>query len=161
MSAKKIKTKAIERSRYRVYLKKATEFYEMSCKAKELGKWNAVGLNAVHCTISSSDAILVFYAGIRSISEGHLAVIDLLSNSVSLPEVRSKCETLRKILVKKSIIEYEHRDFTQKEALEMLKLTERFYTWVISKIIIYYLSTISSTKPVLKNPHPITKAIPP
>jgi hypothetical protein len=134
MAAKKIKTKVIERSEYKTYLKKASEFYDIMLQAKERGKWNAVGLNAVHCAISSSDAMLVFYAGIRSTSDNHLSVIALLSNSVRLPEVKSKCETLRKILVKKSIIEYENRDFTQKEALEILKLTERFYIWVVSKI---------------------------
>jgi len=134
MVAKKIQTKAVERSEYRTYLKKANEFDEVMLQAKEMSKWNAVGLNAVHCAISSSDAMLVFYAGIRSMSDDHLAVIDLLSNSVKFPDVKSKCETLRKILVKKSIIEYEDRDFTQKEALKILKLTERFYTWVISKI---------------------------
>jgi len=58
----------------------------------------------------------------------------LLSTSIKLPDVKAKCETLRKILVKKSIIEYENRDFTQKEALEILKLTERFYNWVILSI---------------------------
>lgn len=131
MVAKKIKTKAIERREYKTYLKKASEFYDMMLQAKKRGKWNAVGLNAVHCAISSSDAMLVFYAGIRSISNDHLAVIDLLSNSIKLPDVKSKRETLRKILVQKSIIEYEDRDFTQKEALEILKLMERFYSWVI------------------------------
>lgn len=134
MSAKKIKTKVIERSEYRTYLKKASEFYDTMLRAKERGKWNAVGLNAVHCAISCSDAMLVFYAGIRSTSDDHLAVIDLLSTSIKLPDVKSKCETLRKILVKKSVIEYESRDFTQKEALEILKLTERFYSWVVSRI---------------------------
>lgn len=134
MAAKNIKTKAIERGEYRTYLKKATEFYDTMLQAKEMDRWNAVGLNAVHCAISSSDAILVFYAGIRSISDDHFSVIDLLSSSVRLPEVKSKCETLRRILAKKSIIEYEHRDFTQIEALEILKLTERFYTWVASRI---------------------------
>ena len=93
-----------------------------------------MGLNAIHCAISSSDAMLVFYSGIRSASDDHLALIDLFSTSVKMPEAKSKSETLRKILVKKSIIEYEDRDFTQKEALELLKLTERFYTWVVSKI---------------------------
>jgi len=78
--------------------------------------------------------MLVFYGGIRSASDDHLAVIDLLSTSIELPDVKSKCETLRKILVKKSTIEYEDRDFTQKEALEILKLTERFYSWVVSNI---------------------------
>jgi len=134
MVAKKIKTKAIERREYKTYLKKASEFYDMMLQAKKRGKWNAAGLNAVHCAISSSDAMLVFYAGIRSTSDDHLAVIDLLSNSIKLPDVKSKRETLRKILVQKSIIEYEDRDFTQKEALEILKLTERFYSWVISRI---------------------------
>lgn len=134
MVAKKIKTKAIKRSVYRIYLKKAGEFYDIMFQAKKMEKWNAVGLNAVHCAISSSDAMLVFYAGIHSISDDHLAVINLLSTSIKLPDVKSKCETLRKILVKKSIIEYENRDFTQKEALEILKLTERFYAWVVSNI---------------------------
>jgi len=134
MSAKKIKTKVLERSKYRTYLKKAGEFYDIMFQAKERGKWNAAGLNAVHCAISSSDAMLVFYAGIRSTSDDHLAVIDLLSTSINLPDARSKCENLRRILVKKSVIEYESRDFLQKEALEILKLTERFYTWVVSRI---------------------------
>ena len=134
MVAKKIKTRAIERNEYKTYLKKASEFYDTMLQAKERGRWNAVGLNAVHCAISSSDAMLVFYTGIRSVSDDHLAVIDLLLSSIKLPEVNSKCETLRKILVKKSIIEYEDRDFTQREALEILKLTERYYTWVVSRI---------------------------
>jgi len=134
LSPKKIKTKAIERSKYRTYLKKAGEFYDTMHRAKEQEKWNAVGLNAVHCAISSSDAMLVFYAGIRSRSDDHLSVIDLLSTSIRLPEIKSKCQTLRKILSRKSAIEYEDRDFTQKEAWEILKLTERFYTWVASSI---------------------------
>ena len=134
MSAKKIKIKVTERSNYKTYLKKACEFYATMLQAKEIAKWNAVGLNAVHCAISSSDAMLVFYSGIRSSGDDHMAVIDLLSTSLKLSDTKSKCETLRKILVKKSIIEYEDRDFTQKEALEILKLTERFYNWVVAAI---------------------------
>jgi hypothetical protein len=134
MTARKYKTKSIERSEYRIYLKKAGEFYEIMLQAKDMGKWNAVGLNAVHCAISASDALLVFYAGVRSTGDDHLSAIDLLSHSVELPDIKSKCETLRRILVKKSIIEYEDRDFSQAEAIEILKLTERFYNWVILKI---------------------------
>ena len=134
MSARKIGIKGIQRSEYKTYLKKASEFYDTMLQAEERGRGNAVGLNAVHCAISSADAMLVFYAGIRSISADHRSVIDLFSNSVNLPEVKSKCGTLRKILAKKNIIEYENRDFTRKEALEILKLTERFYTWVVSRL---------------------------
>jgi len=134
MAARKYKTKSIERSEYRIYLKKAEEFYEIMLQAKDMGKWNAVGLNAVHCAISASDALLVFYAGIRSTGDDHLSAVDLLANSLEIPDIKSKCETLRRILVKKSVIEYEGRDFSQAEALEILKLTERFYNWVILKI---------------------------
>lgn len=134
MSAKKIKTKTVGRSEYRTYLKKAGEYYDLMCEAQRLEKWNGLGLNAVHCAISSTDAMLVFYAGIRSADDRHLSAVTLLSNSVELPDISSKCETLRKILVKKSIIEYEERDFTQKEALEISKHTERFYRWVTSCI---------------------------
>ena len=134
MSARKINTKGIQRSEYKTYLKKAGEFYDTMLQAEERKKGNAVGLNAVHCAISSADAMLVFYVGIRSISTDHRSVIDLLSSSVNLPEVKSKCGTLRKILAKKNVIEYENRDFTQKEALEILKLTERFYVWVVSRL---------------------------
>jgi hypothetical protein len=61
----------IEKGDYRIYLQKAEEFYETMHQAKDRNNWNDVGLNAVHCTISSNDALLVFYAGIRSASEDH------------------------------------------------------------------------------------------
>lgn len=133
MPPKKIKTKAVDRSDYKIYLKKANEFYDTMIQAKEGKKWNAVGLNAVHCVISSSDAMLIFYKGIRSTNDSHLTVIDLL-NSINLTEIKSKCMTLRRILVKKNLVEYENRDFTQNEAFEIFKCTKRFYNWVILKI---------------------------
>ncbi|GAG61692.1 unnamed protein product [marine sediment metagenome] len=43
-------------------------------------------------------------------------------------------DAIRRILVKKNLVEYENRDFTQKEAFEIFKRTKQFYNWVISKI---------------------------
>lgn len=131
MSAKKIKTKAVEKSHYRTYLKKAEEFYQTMHLAQGQNNWNAVGLNAVHCAISGVDSLLVFYTGRRSTDESHQAVIDLLK-LIDLPDVHPKAETLRKILEKKSLVAYEDRDFSQNEALEIIKLTERFFHWVKS-----------------------------
>jgi hypothetical protein len=129
-----LRTKPTERSKYSIYLKKAKEFYNIMLEAEKQKQWNAVGLNAVHCAISSCDAMTIYYAGVRSVAQNHFSAIDLLSQSIKLPETPAKCITLRKIISDKNIIEYEDRDFTQKEALEILKLTERFYNWVISKI---------------------------
>lgn len=45
-----------------VYLKKAGEFSESMLKARQAKRWNAVGLNAIHCTISACHAVSVYYA---------------------------------------------------------------------------------------------------
>ena len=131
MSAKKIKTKAVEKNRYKIYLKKAEEFFETALSAQGQNNWNATGLNAVHCAISSVDSLLVFYTGKRSADESHQAVGALL-RLVDLPDVHSKAETLRKILEKKNLVAYEDSDFNQNDALEIIKLTERFFNWVKS-----------------------------
>ena len=134
MVPKRAKKRAIEKSNYRIYLQKAKEFYETMYQAKDRNNWNAVGLNGVHCTISSNDALLVFYAGIRPSSQDHNVAVELLSSSVKFPEVKSKSQILRRILAKKNLIEYEDRDFTQKEALDIIKLVDRFYGWVKEKL---------------------------
>jgi len=131
---KKIKTTIVQRSSYHSYLRKAGEFHETMYQAKDRNNWNAVGLNGVHCAISSNDPLLVFCAGIRSTSKNHNVAVDLLSSSIRSPEIRSKSETLRRILAKKNLVEYENREFTQREALDMIKLVDRFYRWAKEKL---------------------------
>ena len=132
MGARRIRSKSLEKSQYRIYLKKAEEFYETMLQAQELDNWNAVGLNAVHCAISSADALLVFYRGIRSTEETHQRVVDLLLSLTDLPDIKSKASTLKRILAKKNIIAYEDRDFNRNDALEISKHAERFLNWVKS-----------------------------
>ena len=133
MTLKKLKTKTIEKSDYKIYLKKAKDFYDTMLEAGDTGKWTAVGLNAVHCAISCCDALLVFHLGIRSIGEDHLQVADLLTR---LPGARVSGEitTLKRIIAKKNIIAYENREFQQAEAVQILKMAERFYAWVLSNL---------------------------
>ena len=133
MTPKKLKTRTIEKGDYKIYLNKAGDFYDTMFKAKEAGKWAAVGLNAVHCAISCCDAILVFHLGIRSIDEDHTRVVNLLGR---LPQsgLTSEIATFKRIIAKKNLIAYENREFHQTEAIDILKQTERFYHWVISNL---------------------------
>ncbi len=126
MTPKKLKTKTVEKGDYKIYLKKAKDFYDTMLKAQDAGKWTAVGLNAVHCAISCCDAMLVFHLGVRSIGENHMQVADLLSR---LPqgEANNEIAALKRIIAKKNLIAYENREFHQTEAVDILKLTERFY----------------------------------
>lgn len=131
MTPRKIKTIAVNKGDYRIYLKKADDFYRMMQKAQDSEAWTAVGLSAVHCAISCCDALLTFHMGVRSGGEDHMNAADLLSGIPAFgggPDVG----TFKRIIAKKSIIAYECREFRRSEAVDIAKLTERFYKRAIS-----------------------------
>ena len=133
MTAKKLKTVKVEKSDYKIYLKKMTDFYNAMINANKSGNWTAVGLNAVHCAISGCDAMLTFHLGIRSSGEDHMQAGDLLLR-IPRKDVNSETSAFKRIIAKKNLIAYENREFRQVEALEILKLTERFYSWITSNL---------------------------
>lgn len=110
-------------------LKRAAEFFESMRYATQTEQWNAAGLNAVHCAISSCDAVLVQYTEQRSASSDHEAAVNLLESLGEVSDAKQKADTLRRILRQKHLIEYEDRSITQHDAAELAKLTERFYRW--------------------------------
>jgi hypothetical protein len=133
MTPKKTKTATVEKGDYKIYLKKAKNFYKTMIEARGSENWTAVGLNAVHCAISSCDAMLVFHFGIRSLGEDHVQAADLILR-LSQSNASNAASTFKRIIAKKNLIAYENREFRQKEANDIVKLTERFYRWVHSKL---------------------------
>jgi len=103
MTAKKIKQTGVDRNKYKIYMKKASEFYQSMTRAEESQNWNAVGLNSVHCAISACDAVVVFHLGLRSVSAQHRDAIELLG-SIPAPEVGKKSGLLNRILAKKMLL---------------------------------------------------------
>jgi hypothetical protein len=130
MIAKKIKAEKIERGKYSAYLKKAQDFFDAMHQSSLSSNWNAAGLAAVHCAISSNDALLVYFRGVRSSSDNHLDAIELLQGCQEIDGVENMVSHLRRIIGKKNLIEYEARQFFQSEAEEIIKHTERFYNRV-------------------------------
>lgn len=102
--------------------------------AYEQGNWNSAGLCAVHCAISANDALLVYYKGIRSVSDDHKEAVRLLIETVIAPEAKENAQHLMKIIAKKNLVEYEHRLFFQSEAIGIIKHTDRFFNWVKSML---------------------------
>src|SRR3989338_4547987 len=133
MTAKRLKTVDVSKNDYEIFLKKAKDFYEVMINARDTGNWTAVGLNAVHCAISCCDAMLTFHLGIRSAGEDHMHAVDLLTRLP--PNVEDgQAATFKRIIAKKNLIAYECREFRQAEAIDILKLAERFYRWTTSKL---------------------------
>lgn len=135
-AARQYNTRSVDKSDYSVYFKKAKEFYQTMYQAEKAENWNAVGLNGVHCVISLIDAILVKQAGVRSVGDDHMAVIDLLTSmvAVKIKDIVLKCQTARRVIAKKNLIEYENRHLNKDEALDMIKQVQRFYDWAIKEI---------------------------
>lgn len=135
MTPKRRKIVGVDRSQYLNYLKKADEFYFSMIQGEKSEHWNAVGLNAVHCAISIADALLVKFGGVRSIETDHMLVVDIIKQNINLKDIDEKLITLRRVLAKKSLIEYDSTVFTKNDAVDIMKQAERFYLWGKGKLV--------------------------
>lgn len=129
---KKIKTATVSKSDYSNYLKKAAEFHETMQDGLSQGKWNAVGLNAIHTGISAADALLVFFHGMRSTSPKHDDIIKLIVSLITHRDIKTNAQHLRNLINMKNIVEYEVRLIDRHEALILSKHATRFFDWVRS-----------------------------
>ncbi len=133
--AGKIPTREVDHKQAALYWKKSQEFYDSMTDNYAGDRWNAAALSAIHCAISSADAILVAEAGLRSSSQKHSDLTVLLQQKVMFKGTDDAAGHLRKILNQKNLVEYESRLFTRKEADEIVKHAERFFEWVKTKIV--------------------------
>ena len=133
MTPKKLKIREEEKTAAGDYLKKAEDNHNAMLAALKDGNFNAAGTLALQCAISSADAICVYEKGVRSISQDHFDVCDLVS-SITLPDAKEKTNILKRIIGKKNLIQYERRNILQSEAEEIVKASTRFYQWVAAQI---------------------------
>src|SRR3989339_252710 len=124
-----MKTRSVDKHKYRNYLVKADEFFDMMNDSFAKRKFNPTVLNAIHCAINSADALTVFYKGVRHAGERHEDVVALL-NTLGLPDMQSKNRQLLDLLRIKNSAEYEEKLMTEANALDSIKNTERFFKWV-------------------------------
>lgn len=130
-----MKTRSVDRSRAKDYLKRAEECKDLMLNAFELGKWNACIINAIHCAISSADAICIFKLGVRNASERHADAIALFSSiKPESEEIKRNVRHLSMLLNIKTNAEYGERLFTKKEAEESIKHAERLFNFAKSII---------------------------
>jgi hypothetical protein len=129
VTARERKVREEARSAAGDYFKKAADNYDQMLVAFHAENWNAAATLAIQCAISSADAVCVYDQGVRSISQDHLDVCDLVAR---LPRegAEGKAGQLRKIIARKNMIQYECRSVKRADADDMVKATARFYQWV-------------------------------
>lgn len=127
---KKRKTKTVNKNQYRAFLAKAKDFAFMMDISLEEGKWNSAGLQAVHTVISASDAVIVYYGGVRSAEVDHREVVGLLQDIIG-KDASASGRHVSMVIAKKNLVEYEERLITQTEARDMTEHAKRLLEWVI------------------------------
>ena len=108
-----------------VYLEKAEQFFRTMKEAQENEDWDAVGMNAIHCVISSNDALLGFRHGIRSASGSHADAVELLGQYDRSADSRNNAVRLDRMLKKKHLVEYDGRSLSASE-LAAMRLRQAF-----------------------------------
>lgn len=129
MTPREMKVREENRANAVAYLKKASDNYEQMLAAFHASNWNAAATLAVQCVISSADAICVYEKGMRSVSQDHLDVCDLVAG-LSLEDAEGKSRQLRKVIARKNLVQYECRSVHKADADEMIKVAARVYQWV-------------------------------
>ena len=124
-----MKTRSVDKYKHENYLKKAQEFFEAMNKSFTDQNYNSTVLNAIHCAISSADALTVFYKGVRHSGEKHEDVVALI-NTLGLSDISKKNRQLLNLLQIKNKAEYEETLMTESNALSSIKNAERFFSWV-------------------------------
>ena len=130
-----IKTRRVERRRSENYLKKAEEYDKTMEACFTNGQWNACILNAIHCGISSIDALTVYLLELRHAGDRHLEAIELLKRTQLDPdELDSKSMQFSFLLSIKNVAEYEDRLMDEKDAQNAMKAANRIFSWVKNEL---------------------------
>src|SRR5271157_219600 len=123
------RTEVLPKARGRLYLGRAEKFAQQMDVAASGRAWNTVGLLGVHCVISACDGLTVGLAGQRWSGQDHAGVHGMVQ-SLKLPHSDTALRQIADVLDQKNRVEYEAREFTEKEAEEVRKKARRILVWV-------------------------------
>jgi HEPN domain-containing protein len=121
---------SVERTAARSYLDKAHEFLAAASMSLDVGKRDAVMLNAIHAAIAATDSVTIAFLGVRSTDPDHLRAADLLEEvGGGGIEMKGHGRQLRQLLSQKNVTEYESRRATMREADQAIKRAQRLVDW--------------------------------
>jgi HEPN domain-containing protein len=131
----KIRTREVARNLYTNYLKRSDECLKAAESSLLKGDWNAAAICAIHACISACDALCIYFLGRRNSGANHNDAVLLLEMiKIGNQELAINANRLRKVLSVKNMAEYEERLVRRSEVEKMMKDTERFLAFAISRL---------------------------
>lgn len=130
-----MRTRSVARTRYGIFLDRATEFLDSARESLSRRHHQAAASNAVHAAIAAVDAITVFHAGKRSAPQRHEDAVQLLG-TLGFPEseVEPRARQLRRLLGLKTKAEYMDDLVTAREAEDAVRTAERIVAWARTRL---------------------------
>ncbi|MHB1016509.1 MAG: HMG-box domain-containing protein [Coriobacteriia bacterium] len=125
--------RSVPRSDARSSLIKCEEFTTTALDALSSQRWNSAGLSAIHAGIAAADTALIASAGLRSASQDHGSVVNLLEHQV--PEfTAAQRRQLGGLLKMKNQVAYEQRLLTEIEARQLVDQAKRLARWAVDTV---------------------------
>ncbi len=121
-----IKTRQVSKYFYRNYLERAEDCYETMNERYSKGKYISTVINAIHCCISTADALTVFFKEQRHAGENHLETVNLLK-TLNIPELTNKISFFKEVIELKNNAEYGERTLSKNDADLAVRNTEKFF----------------------------------
>lgn len=123
------RTEVVPKTRYGVYWQRSNDFAGQMDRAASERAWNSVGLLGVHAVISACDALTVHRVGQRWSGQDHAGVVGMVG-SLHLTDSDRIVRQISRALEAKNQVEYESREFTEKEAEDVRQSATRVRDWV-------------------------------
>jgi len=115
---------------WRNYLQRAQQTLRAMQRSAAEEDWVAVAAIAPTCAIAAADAVVARVAGVAARAEDHAAVVELLlAHGSELEGVRQAAQHLRRLLERKTTVQYGERPVTPSVARDMLTHAERLLAW--------------------------------
>lgn len=127
-------TREVPRSHARTSLAMAHELVDAAECSIGSDRWHAAGLDAIHAGICAADAALIAVVGIRSASQDHAAVVELLRGHVKDFGATQRRQ-LTGLLKEKNDVAYEQRPLTEVEARRLVDQARRLVRWADQVVV--------------------------
>lgn len=126
-------TRSLDRNKAAGYITKAENSLRISKIAIKEGAYDAAVMNAVHSAINSLDALTTYFMGKRA-SGVHTEVLSIIKGILTQREYQETQKQFNTLLGMKNESEYQPDLMNPKDAESAIKLAERIFEKVKTKI---------------------------
>ena len=127
--------RVVEPTAWQTYLQRAQQTMRAMAYSAAEEDWAAVAAIAPICAIAAADAVVARLAGVVARDEDHTTAVELLlAHGNKLEGVQQAAQHLRRLVERKTAVQYGQGHITASSAQDMLTHAERLLAWVESQL---------------------------